>query len=96
MSFAISDFAGSYSKKDWKDIPGDLQWEAWNLRLIDATWHCADICGADVTGANPGKRLARTQAPRMETVHHYRNSPFERLSSPNSVFFVANHDSFKH
>ena len=58
------EFAGSYLKHDWTDIPGALQWKAWPLRLIDATWHCADVCGANVTGKDSGKRLKRTEAPR--------------------------------
>ena len=88
MSFAISDFAGSYSKQDWKDIPGDLQWEAWNLRLIDATWHCADICGADVTGANAARdshEHTRRERKQFIIIVMLRSGGFP----PQTVFFCG-------
>ena len=35
----------------WEDIPPDLRYLAWDLRLINATWHCKAGCGAPVTVA---------------------------------------------
>ena len=54
-----------------------------NMALCRHLW-----CGRDRSKC--GKRLARAHAPRTETVHHYRNAPFGRLSSPNSVFYSFN------
>jgi hypothetical protein len=56
------DFAGSYVDTSWSDIPGMLQRRAWEDRLIDATWNCSQFCGAPMTGVNPERRKARTEA----------------------------------
>jgi len=44
--------AGSWSDTSWNDIPGSLQRRAWELKLIDATWTCHQLCRAPMTGCN--------------------------------------------
>ena len=58
----VCEFAGSYLKDDWKDIPGALHRDAWELGLINATWLCHDGCGARLTGQNAEKRMDRAGA----------------------------------
>ena len=43
------EFAGSFFCQDWDDLPAWLRREAWEKRFINATWHCAHICGAKTT-----------------------------------------------
>ena len=79
------EFAGSYLNDDWKDIPGALQWHAWAAGLIDATWHCHDVCGAPVTGKNTEQRLRRTWAQRQNKMVFtitLRSRGFPPLFSP--------------
>ena len=58
----LCDFAGSYMDNTWTDIPGCLQKQAWEDRLIDATWHCYQFCRAPMTGVRTEERMQRTQA----------------------------------
>ena len=60
------DFAGSYVNHDWKMIPGEMQKAAWLAGVIDATWHCSEGCGADVTYGDVDKRMERARAPHEE------------------------------
>ena len=46
---AECEFAGSFSCQDWDDLPARFRREAWEKRFINATWHCAHICGAKTT-----------------------------------------------
>ena len=59
------DFAGSYVDNTWTDIPGCLQKQAWEDRLIDATWHCHQFCKAPMTGIRSEERRKRTQASQI-------------------------------
>ena len=43
------EFVGSFFCQDWDDLPAWLRREAWEKRFINATWHCAHICGAKTT-----------------------------------------------
>jgi len=64
------DFLGAYSDHSWKDIPAELQEEAWNLGLIDASWKCWSYCGGEITGAHqdrtsrPANYRAEGKRPR--------------------------------
>ena len=44
------EFAGGWVNQSWKQIPGKFQERAWELGLIDATWHCLQFCGQEPTG----------------------------------------------
>ena len=55
-------FAGSFLDRTWDDIPGPLRGMAWDMRLIDATWHCHYYCKADMTWGQTQARNHRTAA----------------------------------
>ena len=46
---ADCEFAGSFTRNDWDDLPAFLREEAWERRFINATWHCTHVCGAETT-----------------------------------------------
>ncbi len=64
------DFLGAYADHSWKDLPAELQEEAWRLGLIDATWKCHGYCDGGITGANkdrttrPANYIATGKKPR--------------------------------
>ena len=60
------EFAGSWRDSSWVDLPGPMQYHAWELQLIDATRTCTQECQAAMTGVNPEQRLARAQNWREE------------------------------
>ena len=69
---ADCEFAGSLSCQDWDDLPACLRKEAWEERFINATWHCAHLCGAEMTLNEEQKkrrhdRILRFQQEQAET-----------------------------
>jgi len=67
---ADGDFLGAYSDHSWKDLPPELQEEAWSLGLIDCSWKCNAYCDGEITGANkdrtsrPANHRAQGKKPR--------------------------------
>ena len=59
---ADCEFAGSYMDKSWSALPVNLRRTAWEMCLIDATWHCHQVCHAKMTLGQKEKRDARTAA----------------------------------
>ena len=59
------DFQGAYTDHSWKDLPGELQEEAWNLGLIDCTWYCNGYCDGGITGGGKDRR-SRTALHREQ------------------------------
>ena len=90
---ADSEFAGSFSSQDSDDFPAWLRYEAWDERLINATWHCTHICGADTT-LNEDQKKAR-----LDRVHAWQNKREEvgkgRATASSSAAGSANPTSGK-
>ena len=62
------EFAGGWVDQSWKDqIPGKFQERAWELGLIDATWHCTQFCGNKPTGCMSSS-IQRLQAWRQKNL----------------------------
>ena len=62
---ADGDFPGAYTDHSWKDLPIELQEEAWNLGLIDCTWYCNAYCDGGITGGGKDRR-SRTAPHRAQ------------------------------
>ena len=55
----VCEFAGSYLYRGWSILPGAVQKQAYESRLIDCTWYCSQFCAAPTTGGGKQDRLQR-------------------------------------
>jgi len=63
---ADCEFAGSFSSQDWEDLPPRFRKEAWEKRFINATWHCAHLCGAETTLNDEQKKRRQQRILRWQ------------------------------
>ena len=68
---AECEFPGSFSCQSWNDLPPWLRYEAWEERLINATWHCAHTCGAATTLNEVQKKA------RLDRIHAWQKGKRE-------------------
>ena len=86
---AECEFAGSFDRHDWDDLPSILRKEAWEKRFINAMWHCTHMCGSPVTlneaqNAARNIRIAKYQEKQSEaaTARAWASSPATSSASP--------------